>query len=233
MREEIVGKRVGLYDVLYECSQRAKDGHKIYHVKCSECGYETDMLRQNIGKGKICKHKNSGGMFLQYNYKFSNDRLRIILNGMRSRCYNPNDKRFVNYGQKGINVCDEWLTNPLSFEQWALENGYSDDLTINRIDCNKNYCPKNCEWVTLEYNSKYKSTTRLIDVDGESHSGKDWAKILGIGSSRINTYVRKYGLENTVEFIRRFRKSPILIGDGSRSYYELYMDKDNTIQNDQ
>jgi hypothetical protein len=72
----------------------------------------------------------------------------------------------------------------------------------------------------------------LIDVDGEFHSGKDWAKILEIGSSRINTYVRKYGLENTVEFIRRFRKNPILISDGSQSYYELYMDEDNIIQND-
>lgn len=233
MKENIVGSRIGIYDVLYECENKTKDGHKQYHVRCIECGYETDTVKSNIGKPKVCKHKNAGGMFLKYDYSFSNKRLCKILNGMRSRCYNPNDKRFANYGQKGIRVCDEWLLNPISFEWWALNNGYNDDLTINRIDCDSDYCPENCEWVTLEYNSKYKSTTRLIDVDGEVHTGKDWAKILCIGSSRINTYVRKYGLENTVEFIRRFRNNPIEMSDGSQSYYELYMDKNYTAQNDQ
>ena len=232
MEEDIVGKRIGIYDVLGVCDKRTKCGHRMYHIRCIVCGYETDMMKTNIPKAVTCRHKNAGDVFLKYKYKFSNDRLRRILSNMRARCYNAEDKRYVNYGQKGIRICDEWLSNPLSFERWALDNGYNDNLTINRIDCNKNYCTENCEWVTLEYNSKYKSTTRLIDVDGESHSGKDWAKMLGIGSSRINTYVRKYGLENTIEFIRRLRKNPILISDGSQSYYELYMNKNCTIQND-
>ena len=72
----------------------------------------------------------------------------------------------MTYGGKGIRVCQEWLDNPELFEEWSLENGYEDNLTIDRIDSTKDYCPDNCRWVTLEDNAKYKSTTRVLDVDG-------------------------------------------------------------------
>jgi hypothetical protein len=143
---------------------------------------------------------------------------------MKDRCYNSNDKSYRWYGAKGIQIYDEWIENPKSFEDWAVENGYDDSLTIDRINENKDYCPENCRWVTLEDNSKYKSSTSLISVDGETHTGRDWAQVLGLGVNTINMYVRKYGLYNTIEFIRRYKKNPTLKPKlKNQSYYSLYM----------
>ena len=111
------------------------------------------------------------------------------------------------------------------FEEWALNNGYRDDLTIDRIDETGNYCPENCRWVLANNNSRYKSTTNLIDVDGEMHTGREWAVILQLGAQVINTYVRKYGMDNTVEFIRRYRENPKPRSNITQSYYNMYMEQ--------
>ena len=142
---------------------------------------------------------------------------------MKARCYNSNKKDYRWYGANGIQVCQEWLNNPQAFEMWAIENGYADNLTIDRIDENKNYCPDNCRWVTAGENSKYKSTTSLINVDGIDHTGRDWSKLLGFGPNLINKYVRVYGLENTIEFIRRYMAHPELKPNPRQNYYNAYM----------
>lgn len=85
-----------------------------------------------------------------------NARLKTIWNGMKHRCYSRNlpERTAKYYRDKGIKVCDEWLYSFKYFEEWALENGYADDLTIDRIDPDGNYEPSNCQWVTKEENSR-------------------------------------------------------------------------------
>jgi hypothetical protein len=106
-----------------------------------------------------------------------------------------------------------------------LDNGYEANLTIDRIDSTKDYCPDNCRWVTLEDNAKYKSTTRVLDVDGELHTGRDWAVKLGLGVNMINNYVRRYGEDNTKQFIKRVLKNPDKVNSrqGKQTLYNLYM----------
>ena len=76
---------------------------------------------------------------------------------MEERCYNIKNKSFKNYGGKGIVICDEWLQDFNKFKEWALANGYEDNLTIDRINNNGNYEPSNCRWVTKSFNSGYTS----------------------------------------------------------------------------
>jgi hypothetical protein len=80
-------------------------------------------------------------------------RLYRIWHGMKNRCLNKKIKDYSRYGGRGITVCNDWLTF-MPFMFWAQESGYTDDLTIDRIDPNGNYCPKNCKWVTVLENSR-------------------------------------------------------------------------------
>lgn len=208
---------------MYECDFRHNDGHKLYRVKCADCGFETDMKKSDISKAKTCKHVARGGGYINYGTVWTNKRLKGIFSGMKARCYNEDNVNYGLYGAKGVKICDEWMRTPELFESWSLTNGYNDDLTIDRVNENGDYSPDNCRWATLGNNAKYKSTTSLIDVDGEIHTGRDWAKILGLSMNIINTYIRKCGLNNTVEFIRKRLKNPGLKPKRNQSYYDLYM----------
>ena len=88
----------------------------------------------------------------------ASDRLFRIWTGMKHRCHGSgeSDKVYKWYRDKGISVCDEWRYNFDAFYDWALDNGYADDLTIDRIDGDGNYCPENCRWITRSENSKNK-----------------------------------------------------------------------------
>lgn len=96
-------------------------------------------------------------------------RLYNIYNGMKARCYNKNEVAYPNYGGRGIQMCDEWLDSQCGFERfvdWALGNGYSDDLTIERVDVNQSYCPSNCAWITKDEQARNKRRTIWVDYKG-------------------------------------------------------------------
>ena len=200
----------GIYDILYECDHRANDGHKLYRVKCKYCGFETDARISNIESTKKCTHLNMIGNYRSFNtFIFKNKKLLKVLHDMKTRCYNPNDKSYRWYGAKGVKVCDEWINNPISFEEWALSNGYQEGSTIDRINPEKDYCPENCRWISLEDNAKWKSTTSRIEVNGIIDSGRGWSKRLGYGVNYINTYIRKHGIDDTIIFIQKNLENPI------------------------
>ena len=79
--------------------------------------------------------------------------LYSVWSGMKARCYNCNSDHYKFYGGKGISVCKAWLHYE-PFRWWALEHGYSPGLSIDRIDSTKDYCPENCQWITLSENSR-------------------------------------------------------------------------------
>ena len=121
---------------------------------------------------------------------------------MKARCNNPKNKDYRWYGEKGIKVCQEWVEDPSSFETWALQNGYKENLTIDRKDENKDYCPENCTWIPLKENSAKKSSTHYITVYNETYSGKEWARILNKGPNFINTKIKRDGIQITVDYIK-------------------------------
>ena len=72
---------------------------------------------------------------------------------MKQRCYYVNGARYKDYGGRGIKICDEWKSSFENFKTWALNNGYDDSLTIERIDNDKDYCPENCKWASYQIQS--------------------------------------------------------------------------------
>lgn len=113
-------------------------------------------------------------------------RLYTIYHGMKQRCYNPNNPRYKNYGYRGIGICDEWLTDFMSFYRWSANNGYSDNLTIDRIDNTKGYSPDNCRWITNAEQQNNKRTNVYINVDDEKKTVAQWAKEKGINPKTLS-----------------------------------------------
>jgi hypothetical protein len=120
------------------------------------------------------------------NYKHGMRHTRIynIWRSMRQRCLNPNAINFKNYGGKGISVCDEWNDFTV-FAKWAMENGYQDSLTIDRLDVNGNYEPSNCRWATQKAQQNNKTSNRVIEMDGISHTLSEWSAITGVKVATI------------------------------------------------
>ena len=82
---------------------------------------------------------------------------------MKNRCLNTNHPHYKDYGGRGIGVCDEWMHDFQAFYEWAMANGYRDDLTIDRIDNNGNYEPSNCRWTTMAVQRKNQRPRRKLN----------------------------------------------------------------------
>ena len=132
-----------------------------------------------------------------------NQRIKKVFSGMMNRCYNSNRQDYKYYGGRGITVCQEWIDNPILFEKWSYNNGYNDNLTIDRIDENMGYCPENCRWITQEENARFKGKTNYITAT-VTLSGKQWGSLIHDHSiNYINTMVKKIGTEKTREYIEQ------------------------------
>lgn len=121
----------------------------------------------------------------------SNTRLYRIYRDMRNRCNGLKKKDYDNYYARGITYCKEWETFE-GFRDWALSNGYRDDLTIDRIDVDGNYEPSNCRWITRAEQNSNTRQNRFITYNGETHTLKQWADILGIKRTTLTSRLDLY-----------------------------------------
>ena len=113
-----------------------------------------------------------------------------IWRGMKARCLNPKSISYKNYGARGISICHEWRSFK-AFHEWAIANGYSDGLQLDRIDNEGNYCPSNCRWVTRTENARNTRATRLITLNGKTQCAAAWIKELGISKSTFYKALHK------------------------------------------
>lgn len=130
-------------------------------------------------------------------------RLYNIWCDMKKRCNNPNSKHYDRYGGRGITVCPEWIKFE-SFRDWSMNNGYADNLTIDRIDNDGNYEPSNCRWATRKVQNNNTSKCHIITVDGISKNISQWAEYLGINRTQIDS-AYKHGVD-LEEYIRNLMK---------------------------
>ncbi len=111
---------------------------------------------------------------------------------MKTRCYNKNFLRYVDYGRRGISICDEWKNNFKAFYDWAISNGYSNELTIDRIDNDGNYEPNNCRWATVSEQNRNSRHNNCLTYNGETHCLKEWSEITGLNYGCLKNRM-KYG----------------------------------------
>lgn len=195
---DIIGKTYNEWEVLEYDEFRivGKDGKKIrrrhfYMCRCS-CGEMRSVQRANLinSKSKSCGHKHRE-TFVESIFKhgLSRDRLFRIYNEMKRRCTNENAKDYINYGGRGILICNEWLNSFDSFKEWSIANGYNNKLSIDRINNDGNYEPSNCRWTT----SKEQALNRRgnIIITAISPDGVQYSNITDIA-----TFCKEYNLSS-------------------------------------
>lgn len=183
---DLTGQRFGRL-VAEEKADRPinKNGKMRTRWKCRcDCGNECVVLTESLVGGRTtscgcyrdeCRKKNS------YRHGLTKTRIYNIWSNMKARCYKKSEKCYFRYGGRGIKVCDEWKNDFVVFYEWAKTSGYKDDLTIERIDVNGNYCPENCCWIPANEQARNRRPTlKTTDKDGRERYVMDIAKEIGI-----------------------------------------------------
>lgn len=212
--KDLTGKRFGRLIAVEEVG-RSKEGCALWRCLC-DCGKETYLATQTLTAGltkscgcyrreKMAKRATKHGK--------CGERIYIIWKLMKARCNNKTSKTYVGYGSRGIKVCDEWSgDNGFSnFYNWSTNNGYSDNLTIDRIDVNGNYEPSNCRWVTMIEQANNKRNNRIIECNGEKHTLAEWSRITGVNCETISGRIKRgWAIEDA------------LFREANKSYKYLY-----------
>lgn len=117
---------------------------------------------------------------MNYKHGLAHSRLDTIYKNMINRCYKPSANNFERYGGRGITVCNEWRKDRKKFYEWAKKSGYSDNLTIDRIDNEKGYSPDNCKWSTYKEQNNNRRSSRIVEAFGERKTLGQWSDVTGI-----------------------------------------------------
>lgn len=140
----------------------------------------------------------------------SKTRLYAIWNGIKCRCYTKSSISYKRYGANGITMCEGWRNDFMSFYKWSITNGYSDSLTIDRIDSNGNYEPSNCRWATYKEQANNISTNLRFAYNGEEHTIHEWADIVGINAMalRYRIVYAKWPLEKALTIpVKQYKRN--------------------------
>lgn len=205
---ELTGNRYG--KLLVESKAESKGGRTYWNCVC-DCGNKKVVAGYHLTGGKI----QSCGC-----YRLSQLRNKVTTHGMsktriyhtwvhmKQRVTNENNKKYGIYGGRGIKLCSEWKDFQ-GFYEWAMANGYRENLSIERIDVNGDYCPQNCTWIPLEKQAKNRRSNHYLTWNGETKTITEWGHSLGIKPSVIFTRVDRYGWDAERALTQKVRKSNV------------------------
>jgi hypothetical protein len=173
-------------------SKEKSDNHHTFWECICDCGNTIIVRKDSLLSG----HAQSCGCLLSERYELgykrskgmSNTRIYSIYLAMKYRCCDSNAKAYPLYEGRGIKVCEEWLGDKgfFRFHSWAMQNGYSEDLMIDRINNDGDYDPSNCRWATVKEQGRNRRTNIIIDYMGKKQCLLDWCNELGISRSAVS-----------------------------------------------
>lgn len=218
----LIGQKFGRLTVIAEAPNIVLKNGRSYAAwlcKC-ECGNEkvvrTNALRQGGTSSCGCLAKDVHSKTISKAIRASTKHgdfgtpLYRIWAAMKRRCNNPHSAFYELYGGRGIKVCSEW-DEYLPFKEWALNNGYKKGITIDRINCNGNYCPDNCRWISIQEQQRNRRNNRHYEYKGVSYTVKEIADMVGLKPRTIQGRIeRGWSVEQVIE-------TPCLRGNGK--YY--------------
>lgn len=202
---DLSGKRYGRLIAIRESDKKSKSGHIMWVCQC-DCGNKKIVSSTHLVNGAI----RSCGCLLRettiernhqekVKHGMKNTKIYAVWNGMKQRTMNPNSKQYKNYGARGITICDEWRDSFESFYKWSCENGYEENLTIERVNVNGNYEPSNCKWATKKEQANNRRSNRIIEYQGKKLTVSQWADELGIPYARLEKRFEKgYSIEKAL-----------------------------------
>lgn len=201
--KDLTGQRFGKLTVI-EYKGSNKGTGSLWLCKC-DCGNEKIITSRNL-LNKTCK---SCGCYSKDNpahitHNLYHTRLHNIWIGMKSRCYNKNNKRYKNYGGRGIKVCEEWQEFK-SFYEWAIINGYNQTMdrgecTIDRIDINGDYSPDNCQFINIKKQQRNKTNTRYVNYKGKLYCLAELAEMLNLNYKYLWQKLKRNNWDTSILF---------------------------------
>lgn len=180
-----IGEKYNNLTIIKEVEKRNNRRH--FLCKC-DCGNEKIIRIDGITSGHA---KTCGCLQLQVAKKhgFFGTRIYQTWVQMKARCFNEQHKHYKDYGGRGITVCDEWKDDFMTYYYWSIDNGYAENLSIDRIENDGNYEPSNCRWVSMQMQANNKRNNRLIEYNNQTHTLAEWSRILGINYKTLKARI--------------------------------------------
>ena len=211
-RKNLIGQTFGRLTVIAEGETRElSNKRKQYYWLCQcNCGSKPKEITQNcLLNGETiscgCYHSEHNH---EYGFKhgMSNTRIYTIWSGMIQRCCNPNAKNYPRYGGRGITICEEWKEFK-NFYDWSKISGYTDNLTIERLDNNGNYCPENCTWITKQKQMRNKRRNDYIQYNDEELTLTEWARKFDMNVETLRYQVNHNNFKSFVSYYNKIKEN--------------------------
>ena len=186
---DLTGQKFGLLTVI---GLAETDTRKTYWVCKCDCGNMKTVRSDSLlcGAIKSCgcikRKQDEVNLTKNHRHKMSGTRIYLEWQGMKGRCYNKGSARYADWGGRGIEVCEQWRNSFESFYTWAMANGYQDNLTIDRIDHNGNYCPENCRWVGQQEQCRNRRSNINITIGNSTRTLMEWCEIFQVDYTNVN-----------------------------------------------
>lgn len=194
-KHDLQGKRFGKWTVIKE---DGRIGSNVAWLCRCDCGNVARVRATALVNG-YSKSCGCNRIHAITTHNATGTPLFDVWRNIKERCTNPNYKTYGNYGGRGIKVCDEWLESFESFYEWAVNNGYKQGLSIDRIDVDGNYEPSNCRWETNKVQARNKRNTVFLEHNGVRKRLIEWSELLGVNYKTLNW--RRYQGWSTEEIL--------------------------------